>query len=84
MVDEPFVGLDSAGKEALLELLAGASEGGATVLVATHELSFVHTVSRITALRDGRLVHDGPAGDVDTDRLVRTEDPAGEHDGERQ
>lgn len=82
IVDEPFVGLDSAGKEALLELLSQASEEGATVLVATHELSFVHTVSRIIALRDGRLVYDGAAGGMDVDRLVRTEDPAGEHDGE--
>ncbi len=84
LVDEPFVGLDSAGKEALLGLLAGASEQGATVVVATHELSFVHTVGRIVALRDGALVHDGGTAGVDIDRLVRTEDPAGEHDGERQ
>lgn len=84
LVDEPFVGLDAAGKEALLELLAGASEEGATVVVATHELSFIHTVSRIIALRDGRLVHDGPVAGIDADRLVRHEDPVGEHDGEGQ
>ena len=83
IVDEPFVGLDAAGKEALLSMLADASEHGATVVVATHELSFVHTVGRIIALRDGRLVHDGPAAGADVDGLVRTEDPAGEHDGEQ-
>lgn len=82
IVDEPFVGLDSAGKEALLELLQQASTDGATVVVATHELSFVHTVSRIVALRDGRLVHDGPTSGVNVDALVRVEDPIGEHDGE--
>lgn len=82
IVDEPFVGLDSSGKEALLDLLAQASTDGATVVVATHELSFVHTVSRVIALRDGRLVHDGPATGVNVDALVRNEDPAGEHDGE--
>ena len=82
LVDEPFVGLDASGKEALLELLASASENGATVIVATHELSFVHTVSRIVALRDGALVYDGPTTGIDVDRLVRTEDPAGEHDGQ--
>lgn len=84
LVDEPFVGLDAAGKEGLLDLLAGASDEGATVVVATHELSFVHTVSRIVALRDGRLVHDGPVAGIDADRLVRHEDPVGEHDGEGQ
>ena len=82
IVDEPFVGLDSMGKEALLELLQQASDDGATVVVATHELSFVHTVSRVIALRDGRLVHDGPTSGVNVDALVRTEDPIGEHDGE--
>ena len=83
LVDEPFVGLDASGKEALLELLADASENGATVVVATHELSFVHTVERIIALRDGRLVYDGNTAGINVDGLVRTEDPAGEHDGER-
>ena len=83
LVDEPFVGLDASGKEALLELLASASEDGATVVVATHELSFVHTVERIIALRDGRLVYDGDTAGINVDGLVRTEDPAGEHDGER-
>jgi ABC-type multidrug transport system ATPase subunit len=82
IVDEPFVGLDSAGKEALLELLQQASDDGGTVVVATHELSFVHTVARIIALRDGKLVHDGPTAQVNVDALVRTEDPIGEHDGE--
>ena len=82
LVDEPFVGLDASGKEALLALLESASENGATVVVATHELSFVHTVSRIVALRDGALVYDGATAGIDVDRLVRTEDPAGEHDGE--
>jgi ABC-type multidrug transport system ATPase subunit len=82
LVDEPFVGLDASGKEALLELLASASENGSTVIVATHELGFVHTVKRVIALRDGRLVYDGPTEGIDVDRLVRTEDPAGEHDGE--
>jgi hypothetical protein len=33
-------------------------------------------------LRDGRLVYDGGVDGIDVDGLVRTEDPAGEHDGE--
>jgi len=84
IVDEPFVGLDARGKEALLELLDDAAARGATLLVATHELSFVHTANRVVALRDGQLVHDGPVAGMNVDALVRHEDPAGEHDGERQ
>ena len=37
---------------------------------------------RIIALRDGRLVYNGGVDGIDVDGLVRTEDPAGEHDGE--
>jgi len=84
LVDEPFVGLDAAGKEALMRLLGGATDAGATVVVATHDLAFVHTVARVVALRDGVVVHDGPAAGIDVDALVRNEDPSGEHDGEGQ
>ena len=71
LVDEPFVGLDAAGKEALLALFDQAASDGATLVVATHELSFVNKVDRIVALRDGQLVHDGPLGDTNVDSLVR-------------
>ena len=71
LVDEPFVGLDAAGKEALLALFDQAAADGATLVVATHELSFVNKVDRIVALRDGQLVHDGPLGDTNVDSLVR-------------
>ena len=71
IVDEPFVGLDAAGKDALLELFDQAHEDGAALVVATHELGFVHSVQRIIALRDGSLVYDGPPGDADVGELVR-------------
>ena len=40
--------------------------------------------ARVVALRDGVVVHDGPAAGIDVDALVRNEDPSGEHDGEGQ
>ena len=61
VVDEPFVGLDQSGKEALLELLDDAADSGATVVVATHQLDYVDRSTRCIALRDGELTHDGPA-----------------------
>jgi ABC-type multidrug transport system ATPase subunit len=60
LVDEPFVGLDPAGQEALSELLAAAAEAGAAVVVATHQLGFLERATRCVALRDGGLVYDGP------------------------
>ena len=70
LVDEPFVGLDSNGKDVLLQLLDEAAQVGATLLVATHELAFVGRVSRLLALRDGAVVYDGPSADADVHALV--------------
>jgi ABC-type multidrug transport system ATPase subunit len=70
LVDEPFVGLDEPGKEALLTMLDAASSAGATLLIATHELTFVSRVARLLALRDGALVYDGAPSDADVHALV--------------
>jgi ABC-type multidrug transport system ATPase subunit len=70
LVDEPFVGLDASGKAALLELFDEYRAKGTTLVVATHELEFVHRVSRCVALRDGSLVYDGPAEGIDVLELV--------------
>jgi ABC-type multidrug transport system ATPase subunit len=70
LVDEPFVGLDANGKQALLELLDEARSDGATLVVATHELAFVDRVERCVALRDGTVVHDGATAGIDVLQLV--------------
>jgi ABC-type multidrug transport system ATPase subunit len=70
LVDEPFVGLDAAGRTALLELLADVHGAGRTIVVATHELSFVERVDRCVVLRDGEVVHDGEASEIDLASLV--------------
>ena len=70
LVDEPFVGLDEPGKQALIGLFDVAAQRGATQLIATHELSFVTQVGRLLALRDGVLVYDGTPADTDVHALV--------------
>jgi ABC-2 type transport system ATP-binding protein len=72
LVDEPFVGLDAPGREALLGLLDESHQAGATLLVATHDPSYVERVDRCIALRDGEVVHDGRATAADVLRLVGT------------
>jgi ABC-2 type transport system ATP-binding protein len=67
MVDEPFVGLDVSGRDALIDLLDEAHRGGATIVVATHELSFVEHVQRLVMLADGDVVYDG-SSDIDQAR----------------
>ena len=70
LVDEPFVGLDAPGRQALLALLDEASDAGATLVIATHEPSFVERVDRCVALRDGEIIHDGSATATDVLKLV--------------
>lgn len=70
LVDEPFVGLDHSGRLALLELFRRAHDGGATLVVATHELTTVAEAERVVALRDGAVIYDGPPAGADADALV--------------
>jgi ABC-2 type transport system ATP-binding protein len=72
LVDEPFVGLDAPGRVALLDLLAEARHDGAAALVATHDPNYVERVDRCIALRDGELIHDGPATPAEVLELVGT------------
>jgi ABC-2 type transport system ATP-binding protein len=70
LVDEPFVGLDAPGKEALLGIFDELHADGAAIVVATHDPSFVERVDRCIALRDGHVIHDGSATPGDVLRLV--------------
>jgi ABC-2 type transport system ATP-binding protein len=70
LVDEPFVGLDLSGKDALLGIFDELHADGATIVVATHDPGFVERADRCVALRDGEVVHDGPALPSDVARLV--------------
>lgn len=60
LVDEPFVGLDPAGRDALVELLDEAHHDGAAIVVATHQLDYLARADRCLVLRDGELESDGP------------------------
>ena len=70
LIDEPFVGLDRLGREALLELLTLAHGDGATLVVATHELSSVKESSRLIALSGGEVTYDGDPTTADLASLT--------------
>ena len=70
LVDEPFVGLDASGKAALLGILDELKDDGASLIVATHDPSYVERVDRCIALREGRVIHDGPATPDEVVQLV--------------
>jgi ABC-2 type transport system ATP-binding protein len=70
LIDEPFVGLDRLGRDALLELLTLAHGDGATLVVATHELSSVKESSRLIALSSGEVTYDGDPTSADLAALT--------------
>ena len=85
VIDEPFVGLDRAGRAALLELIDWVHRDGAAVVVATHELASVEASDRLIALSDGAVIFDGNPSDADPGRLADgvAPDTDGEVDDER-
>jgi iron complex transport system ATP-binding protein len=73
LLDEPFVGLDLGGREALVADLGGVLDdpAGPTVVMITHHLEELPAgVRRALLLRDGRPVAAGPVEDVLTDQNV--------------
>ncbi|MEW1807662.1 ATP-binding cassette domain-containing protein [Pseudarthrobacter sp. NPDC080039] len=54
LIDEPTRGLDPSARAAVSSALCAAAEDGAAVLIATHDLDFVHGLgARILPMRDG-------------------------------
>lgn len=70
LIDEPFVGLDLSGRSALVELLAERHAAGATLVVATHDPTYVERAERCIALRQGEVIFDGAAAAADVLALV--------------
>lgn len=65
LVDEPFSGLDDAGRAAFLALLRESCASGACAVIATHARARVeHFADRALLLADGQLVREGRPRDV--------------------
>ena len=65
LIDEPFSGLDDAGRAAFLALLKQACAAGAAAVVATHARARVeHFADRALRLEDGAVVAQGPPREV--------------------
>ncbi len=73
LVDEPFVGLDMKAQAALIDVLVARAAAGSTVIVATHQPTFLAHADRCVMLHDGRLRHDGPPTDEILAELQRGE-----------
>ena len=63
LLDEPTSGLDAASERAVLDALDRAAEGR-TVLAVSHRLSLAARSDRVVVLSDGRVVEQGPPGEL--------------------
>lgn len=61
LADEPTNGLDPVTADIAVRALRSAD--GATLIASTHDLAVARRFPRVIALREGRLVHDGPGID---------------------
>lgn len=74
VIDEPTTGMDRIGATRVMELLAGWSAAGRTIVVITHDMDIVtEYVPRSVVMAGGRIVADGPTQAVfrDRDALAR-------------
>jgi ATP-binding cassette, subfamily B, bacterial len=63
LLDEPTSGLDAASERAVIDALDRAAEGR-TVLAVSHRLSLAARADRVVVLDGGRVVEQGPPGDL--------------------
>jgi zinc transport system ATP-binding protein len=70
IMDEPTAGVDAESQQALVRTLLSLVERGLTLVVVTHEIAPLRPVlTRVVAMRSGRIVHDdrlAPAGGLET------------------
>lgn len=71
LADEPFAAVDPATTERVMEALLELNEEGATLLVNLHDVEVARRFPRLLALREGRIVFDGPPGQLDDEWLSR-------------
>jgi energy-coupling factor transport system ATP-binding protein len=64
-LDEPTRGMDRARKDELVALIRGLTTGGASVVVATHDVEFASAFAeRVVLLGEGVVIADGPMEEI--------------------
>lgn len=73
LLDEPLNNLDMKHSVQIMKILRQlVDELGKTVVIVLHDINFASVYSdRIVALKDGRLVKDGPTNDIITSESLR-------------
>jgi manganese/iron transport system ATP-binding protein len=71
LLDEPFNGVDALSQELLLAALRRLREGGAAVVMATHDLGLAHLACDEVCLLNHHQIGFGPIGATLTPELLR-------------
>ena len=58
LADEPTGNLDSSNGEAVMELLRELHQGGATIIIVTHDPRYARWADREIRLFDGKVVEE--------------------------
>ncbi|MCJ7506382.1 energy-coupling factor ABC transporter ATP-binding protein [Candidatus Bathyarchaeota archaeon] len=71
VLDEPTIGQDYQQKDRLRNLIVQLNAQGKTVIMVTHDVEFVAECKpRVVLLSRGRIIADGKAGRILTDRVL--------------
>ena len=71
LLDEPMAGVNPALTQSLLTHIKDIREQGRTVLFVEHDMDMVHDISDwVIVMAQGRIIAEGPPGDVMKDRAV--------------
>jgi len=71
LADEPIASLDPSSARRVMEVLAAVNRDGITCVVCLHQVEYARRYCpRTVALRDGRIVFDGPSSALTNEMLV--------------
>ncbi|ROT25534.1 sugar ABC transporter ATP-binding protein, partial [Micromonospora sp. HM5-17] len=71
LLDEPTRGVDVGARAELYQVIRGLAEQGVGVLLVSSEVPEVLGLAdRVVVMREGRVVHEAPAGELDEGRVL--------------
>ncbi len=72
VMDEPTSSLTNHEVEELFRLIRDLKKRGLAIIYISHRIEELEAIAdRLTILRDGRAVYDGPWGEISTDEMIR-------------
>ena len=71
LLDEPTRGVDVGARTEIYALVRSLADSGVAVVVVSSEVEEVLGLAdRVLVVREGRVVHEGPASEIDESRVL--------------